>query len=155
MITSRGAGPGVGPAVRPPTVAGMESRRAGDRALGLYRAPWHESAIPFLLGGILVFTGFLGREHDWWNVAGGLFLFAAGLLPAAIVRRSGIILPRRLSRFSWGNVVAIQEVDISASRECLRARLADGRIVPLAGVPAHRLPGLVQLAEDHRRASPD
>lgn len=133
----------------------MDSRRAGDRALGFYRAPWYELAVPLLLGGIFLLIGFLGRDHDWWKIASGFVLVALGLLPATIVRRGGMILPRRFTRISWGDVAAIQEIDLTESRECLRARLADGRIVPLQGVPAHRLPGLVQLAEDHRRATPD
>ena len=99
----------------------------------------------------MLLRGLLGRERDWWAISIGIFVLAMAIAPTTIVRRSGILLLYRFRRLSWSDVAAMQEVDAPRSKECLRVRGHDDRIFILRGVPADRLPGLLQLAAQARR----
>lgn len=133
----------------------MDTRRAGPRALGWYRAPWHALIAPVLVAAVLLMIGLLTRGRDGWPIAFGLILLTLALSPVTVIRPTGIVIPLRFLRLRWTQIVAIQEIDLPGSRECLRAKRSDGRVFVLRGVPADRLPGLIALAENaHRAPSP-
>lgn len=111
------------------------------------------TALPLLLGVTLLVPYAISPSGSFDDAFAVLkFLIAvllifSPIIPATIIKPSRVILPMKFRTIPWQQVAAVQVVDLPGSKEGIRLKLNDERIVTLTGVPADRLPAILYLAE--------